>query len=155
VTRQVEALLTLGDYAYVPHEALDPEQQEEVAIRDTPLRQMHPQRIPPCSTPTRALAEEGSSQDRDGGSCVKYAVYASPTLSTKFKSLVDENNPVVVISPVRRSVRHLNIKTQETPTKPRLLDALSELGPEVDYAWVPNNAILDTVPKKTQTDPFQ
>lgn len=100
------------------------------------------------------IIDLGSLNKESGGSCVKYAVYSPSTLSSRFKQLVDENNPVVIVSPVRRSKRHgsSQIHPSALPTKspkPILLDSLSELDQKIDYAWLPNTAI------KEGQNPFQ
>lgn len=93
----------------------------------------------------------GSLKKDNEGSCVKYAVYSPSTLSPRFRQFVDENNSVMIISPVRRSKRHESsqIHLNSLPSKPILLDSLSELGQEIDYAWLPNAAI------KERQNPFQ
>lgn len=87
--------------------------------------------------------------NENSGSCIKYAVYSPSDLSSRFKQVVDENNPVVVISPVRRSKRQESFQNHQStpsslkPMMPMLLDSLSELDQKIDYAWVPNTAIKD------------
>ncbi len=159
-TRHIEALLTLGDYAYIPFEDLVPEQQEEVLLKESTIKQMKAQRLY-STVPASPLKKNQSNAheaqttptahcvdtaQENKGSCIKYAVYPSPLQSGKFRHFVNENEPVVVISPVRRSTRHLTMTPQKNhseniSTTPRLLNSLDELGSEVDYAWVPNQNI--------------